>query len=117
MAKRFTFNELMLKVDFFGQPFHFLLPDKHQYYRSFLGAMLSILMVTLVLAFTVYRFVSLSEKWTYYVAENYHRFAFGATEAFKSKDGFAVAVGITEFDGKSIQDYVEDPSVGTLKFY
>lgn len=117
MPKQNSFFETFLKVDLFRQPFHFMLPDENRFYRSFLGATLTLVSLISLLAFLTYRVVSMTQLIQYTIYDTNHLFHYEATDAFLPEDGFAVAAGITAYDGKNLTDYKEDEQIGTLKFY
>lgn len=70
-----------------------------------------------MIAFGAYKIASLSSSHSYDVVENYHRHAFEPIHPFGTKDGFAVAIGITDYDAIAMESYEEDPEIGTLNFY
>ena len=117
MPKPHALVELMLKLDLLSQPFHFLMPDKKEFYRSFLGSFLTFVTVFIVITFGSLRISELSSSLSYDVNENYHPHAFKPMDPFGTKNGFAVAIGITDYDAIALESYKEDPEIGTLNFY
>ena len=102
-------------MDLYRTPFLFLLPDSREQYSSFLGTVLSLLTMLLLGAYLSHRFTVLwlqeEYKITQYSEENY----FDVFERFSVADGFKVAAGVTTYDGT--RGLIEDPEIGTVKFY
>ena len=56
-----SFEQKILAIDLFKQPFSFLMPDHRENYRSIMGSLLSVLTFTLVLGYAAYKFIDLIE--------------------------------------------------------
>ena len=84
-----------------------------------MGAILSCLSFSLVGLFAIYKLLALINHAEYSVQKNTHNEYFEATYPFGHEDGFAVAVGVTDYftQDKSTKVSLEDPSIGTVKFY
>ena len=102
-------------LDLYRTPFLFLLPDSAEQYRTFLGAILSVLTLIALLVYGSYKFLVLLDLTDYKVqtaiSETYYDFM----EGLPSTQGFNVAAAITTYDGSS--EVVEDPDYGEVKFY
>ena len=104
-----------LFLDIYKQPFRLLLPDGNDAYKSFLGAVLSIITLLTLLSYASYKFNDLVNYADYKVQvadkENYYT----DTDFFTFEDGYIFAAGLTAYDGKG--DKIEDESLATLKLY
>ena len=102
-------------LDVYRQNFGLLLPDGYHQYRSFIGAILSVMTlvtITLYATFQVEQLINLENyKVQLHTLEN--EYATNAT--FGAANGFAVAAAVTSFDGSSVD--ITDPEIGEIKFY
>ena len=92
-----------------------MMPDHRDRYRTILGAMLTIITFTLILGYGSYKVTDLIEyndfKLLKFEKENFY----DMREPFTSNEGLMVAAAITGYDSNKIP--IEDPEVGTIKFY
>ena len=54
--KRNSCSRVFVKMDYFGQPFDFVLPDDHTKLRSVPGAICWLVMAAVMIGFASYRF-------------------------------------------------------------
>ena len=99
-------------VDIFKRPFYFLMPDEKEYYSTYLGTMFSILSILILLSYSGYKLRDLFIYNNYRLYEQNELHYFNDADAFTTADGFHVAAGLISDDGS-----LEDPEIGTLKFY
>ena len=104
-----------LWFDMYQTPFQLLLPDHNENYRTFVGSILSLLTMTILLAYMIYKAQILFELDDYSLEKAYEENFFPSDEAFSQKDGFYIAAALTNYDGSS--EVIEDPTIGTLKMY
>ena len=92
-----------------------MMPDHRDRYRTVLGAGLTILTFTLLLAFGAYKISDLiyynDFKLLKFEKENFY----DMREPFTNKDGLMMAAAVTGYNAKT--EPVEDPEVGEIKFY
>ena len=66
----------MLRADLYKQPFRFLLPDRQDRYRTFIGSLLSIFTFTVLTLFALYRIITMLSMEDYKIQvhelENYY---------------------------------------------
>ena len=104
-----------LNLDIYRTPFLFKLPDNKERYRTFLGAILSVLTIIAVLAYGGYKFLVLFDYADYKVQAAVSENFYDLMDSFESPKGFNIAAGVTRYD--STAEVVEDPDYGTVKFY
>ena len=92
-----------------------MLPDGTDQYRSFLGAMLSILTLITLLGYASFKFESLVSFSDYIVQVSDHENFYDANTKFGIDNDFSIAAGLVDYDGKSHK--IEDESIATVKFY
>ena len=73
------------------------LRDRQTEYRTLVGAILSCLTFSLVGLFAIYKLLALINHAEYSVQKNTHNEYFTAIDPFGHDDGFAVAVGVTDY--------------------
>ena len=92
-----------------------MMPDHRDRYRTILGAFLSILTFTLILAYGSYKITDLiyykDFKLLKFEKENFY----DMREPFTNEDGLMIAAAITAYDSET--EPIEDPEVGEIKFY
>ena len=102
-----------LDIDIYKTSFNFLLPNKKQDYKSFLGVCLSIMTFIILLSYGSYKMGDLigfeNYKLQIQIQENY----FPANETFGEDQGLIYAAAMTDYGG----EIAEDPTIATLKFY
>ena len=103
----------VMVIDLYKRPFYFLMPDRTEYYRNYLGTCLSFFTLFLVLVYGFIKFGDLMEYKDYKVFEIKEENYFKDSDKFTSNDGFNIAAGIFGFE----ENFKEDPEVGTVKFY
>ena len=108
-------SQKALFVDVYRQPFRLLLPDGHDTYRTFIGALLSLFTIVIILTTGVYKFTTLINKDEYRVQLRTIENEFTLSQTFGSSDGFAIAAAVTSYDGSS--EDITDPEIGEIKFY
>lgn len=84
-------------------------------YRTFLGAVLSLLTITALGSYAVYKMTILMDYKDYKINESVKDYFYDAEFTFSEADGFHVAAAVTSFDGNA--DSIEDPEIGEIKFY
>ena len=104
-----------MRLDVYRQPFRLLLPDGHDTYRTFIGALLSLCTIVVILTTGVYKFTTLVSNDEYQVQLRTIENEFATNATFGSANGFAVAAAVTSFDGSS--EDITDPEIGEIKFY
>jgi len=105
-----------LNLDLFRQPFRFLLPDQQDRYRTFLGALLSLITLMGLVAFSVVRLTALTTNSDYKIQVQNKKYFYEDSDVFSFEThGFNVAAAITGYDGNPLD--ITDPEVGQIKFY
>lgn len=92
-----------------------MLPDGHDTYRTFIGALLSLCTIVIILTTGVYKLTTLVSNDEYQVQLRTIENEFATNATFGSANGFAVAAAVTSFDGSS--EDITDPEIGEIKFY
>ena len=113
--RRDSCTQKLIKLDSFGQPFTFLLPDGGRQFRTVPGAICTIAMTVVILVFASYKAKDLVAMSEYKVNSEVYDHYFGADDKFGEDIGFAVAAAVTAFDGNL--EPIEDERIGTVKFY
>ena len=92
-----------------------MMPDHRDRYRTILGSVLSIITFTLILGYGSYKITNLIDyddfKLLKFEKENFY----DMKEPFTSKEGLMIAAAISGYDSE--RNPIEDPEVGTIKFY
>ena len=106
MHKRNKCSRFFVKMDHFGQPFNFVLPDNSTKLRSVPGAICWLIMITIMLGFATYRFEVLTSLSQYRTVHEIFEYYFDENDKIGRKDNFAIAAAVTSFDGTS--ESIED---------
>ena len=56
-----SFEQKVLAIDLYKQPFNFLMPDHRENYRSLLGSLLSVVTFALMISYAAYKLIDLIE--------------------------------------------------------
>ena len=105
MHKRNKCSRFFVKMDYFGQPFNFVLPDNSTKLRSVPGAICWLIMITIMIGFATYRFEVLVSQSHYRTVHETFEYYFDENDKIGRKDNFAIAAAVTSFDGsESIED-------------
>ena len=93
------------------------MPDNNEYYKTYLGALFSVLTLIFMLSYGAFKF---TDFWNY---KNYQLSSIVNSKAFEVREpldivnyGFNVAATVASYDDE-ISSIVEDPEIGTIKFY
>ena len=84
-------------------------------YRTFLGSVLSLVTIVVLVGYASYKMLRLSSMRDYQISLVTNEYFYDSSFTFRQIDGFAVAAAVTSYDGNG--DPIEDPSIGTVKFY
>ena len=90
-----------LFLDIYKEPFRLLLPDGNDAYKSFLGAVLSIITLLTLLTYASYKFQTLISYTDYKVQVADKENFYTDNDFFSYDDGYIFAAGLTAYDGKS----------------
>ena len=103
-----------LIVDSFGQPFMFFLPNGQKMYKSLLGAILTVIIFTVVSFYALYKWQLLIGKEEARTIIEIEEDYFRANNSFidNKEDGFNIAVGMFNLFGAKIEEDFEQ--YGTL---
>ena len=112
MHKRNKCSRFFVKMDYFGQPFNFVLPDNSTKLRSVPGAICWLIMITIMLGFATYRLSNVITQSQYQKRQETFEYYFDGDDRLGKKDGFAVAAAITRYDDDP--ESIEDESIGTV---
>ena len=104
----------ILALDLYRQPFHLQLPDGQNEYRTRLGAVLSILTIVLLLAYGIYKTVSLIGL-SYEIMLTTLDYEYGYEDGLSQANGFCIAAGVSSYDGKDFS--IEDETIGEVVIY
>ncbi len=104
-----------LFIDLYRRPFSFILPDHMPMYRTFLGSALSLFTIIVLVGYASYKMLRLSSMRDYQISVVTNEYFYDSSFTFSQIDGFAVAAAVTSYDGGG--EPIEDPSIGTVKFY
>ena len=99
----------------YRQPFRLLLPDGHDSYRTFIGALLSLMTLLTLLTYGSLKITSLVHSDDYSVGMHILEDHYASNATFGASDGFVVSAAVVTLDGSS-QD-ITDPEIGEIKFY
>lgn len=103
-----------MRFDIYKQPFHLLLPDGKEDYRTCFGGIVSILTSLLLLSFAAYKLDLLMGRVEYKVQLRQELGYYEDTDRFGAKNDFAIAAAITG-DYQPLMNIPEE--IGSLKFY
>ena len=101
------FTQKALVLDIYGRPFQFMLPNSKQKYKSIVGSICTIFVMTMVLIYAVYKFENLVAKDESRVQISIENSYFNETEIFSSKRGFNMAFGLSSYSDTS--SYFDGP--------
>ena len=87
--------------DLYEKPFNFLMPDHRDRYRTILGSFLSIITLVLLLGYGGYKFSNLLEYEDFKLMKFEQENFYAMRETFGSKNGFMLAAGVSEYNGKT----------------
>ena len=94
-----------------------LLPDQKNQYRTFIGAMLSVMSIIIVLVFASNKINHLLSYTQYKVQSRHHTFHYDNSERITADHGFMLAAAIRSSATENDQ-YAKIPEeVGSLRFY
>ena len=113
-AKKSNFGEKLQKYDQFGQSFTFLIDEGRDALPSKIGAICSILLFVVVLAYTVYKISVLEGKTSIDILQAVKENHFDDSYVFGSKQGLNVAIAVTSLADPSPK--LVDPTYGRIKF-
>ena len=108
-----SFEQKILATDLYNKSFTFLMPDGRDRYRTYLGALLSVLTFIIVIAYAGYKFTDLLGYNDYSVMKFELENFYDMRDAFGSENGFLLAAGVTDYS--SNEESIEDPEIGTIK--
>ena len=108
-------SKRIVKLDLYREPINLRLPGGDAYYGTITGSILGITTVFLVSFYAMYKLLALVNFNDYKIQVRQDVEYFNYTDAFGASNGFAIAVGISAFDGDGTP--IEDPSIGEVKFY
>ena len=113
-------SEKFINIDLFGRPFTLMLPNEHRYYKTLVGAVMTLVTVIVVVSYAVYKLQLLIDQVEVRVnlttINNYFDEPDNSENGFGTKDGFSIAAGV--FAKTGVNDYVPsvDSSYGQLDF-
>lgn len=110
-CSRLTQRALIL--DSYGRPFLFMLPNHNQRYKSILGSMCTVFILSIVLIYAIYKYELLVDKEESRIQKTLQENYFGEDTKFTSTDGFNVAFALSSYTNKE-QFYI-DNSYGRLR--
>ena len=87
---------MTIKFDLYKQPFRLLLPDEKDNYRTFCGAILTILSIIAVIVFASMKLSILFNYESYKVQIRNFEDNYSHEHRFTAKEGLAIAAGIVE---------------------
>lgn len=107
-----------LNLDIYRQPFTLLLPDGKNQYRTVAGSLLSIISVLLIFSYASYKYTKMVSLQNYKTHTMELDDFFGPTEGFTAGDGFLVAAGVINWDGKNEENPPIEipPEIGSFSF-
>ena len=100
----------MLAIDIYRDSVNLHLPDGYDMYRTLCGSLLSLFTFALLGLYAMYKLMTLFNYLDYKVQEHKQLNYFEQMESFGANDGFAFAMGLIKYDGKS--EPIEYPSIG-----
>ena len=97
------FSEKILKIDAFGRPFEFMLPNGTKRYKTLVGTILTVILTILVTLYTVYKVQLLLNNEQVIVTLTSEENYFVKNEALisSSEDGFNIAVGLFQLEHRA----------------
>ena len=118
-------QQKMLSLDLYRQPLLMLLPDGKNEYRTFTGAMLSILTIMVVLTYASFKFNAMIMREEFNLRSMDLASDFLETERFDESHGFIVAAGVIAYQTLSTSSYQNwrdsrieiPPEIGAFNFY
>ena len=99
-----------LKLDLYKQPFRLLLPDEKDEYRTFAGALLTVITVIIVLVYAGFKLQTLLDYKDYKVQQKVFDDYYNVEIPLTPDDGLMIAAAVTRFEQVP-------PDIGALNFY
>ena len=112
--ERNAFCRKFVKLDTFGQPVEWLLPNSESVFNSVPGAFCSLILYMMIMLYGGYRLLVLQDRSDYNVLTEVQDFYFSEEFKFTPKDGLQVAARITSYGNTTD---IEDPEIGAMEFY
>ena len=106
-------SEKVLKIDAFGRPFQFVLPNGSKSYKSLSGAILTIILALLVALYAIYKF-ELLYKNEYELKVTTQDSSLDVDNYSSSENGFNIAIGLLNQDKVLIEDNYEQYGLFTI---
>ena len=107
----------MLRFDLYKQPFRLLLPDGKNEYRTFAGAILSLVTIGIVISYGSNKVTRLYSRSDFKIQRYVEEFLFEKTIPLnQTQSGFAVAYSITGVEGTAGPQAIP-PEIGALRMY
>ena len=112
-------SEKALKIDAFGRPFEFILPNRTKRYKTLAGSILTVFLAILVILYTAYKLqLLLSNDQVFLTVTSEENFSYESEEVSalsNSEHGFNIAVGLIDTTSlKLAKDYEQ---YGQIKVY
>ena len=108
-----SLTQRALIADLYGRPFLFMLPNAKQRYKSILGSMCTVFIISIVLIYAVYKYQLLIDKEESRLQKTLEENYFDETHAFSTAQGFNVAFALSSYSNKS--QFFTDNSYGRLR--
>ena len=84
----------LIGIDFFGQPFMFLMPDGDSEFKTILGAFCSVIVIILVMIYAYDKFTIWLGREDYIIQFQINEEAFGPADHFGYDEGLMVAAAV-----------------------
>lgn len=102
-----------LILDSYGRPFLFMLPNSKQRYKSILGSMCTVFIISVVLIYAVYKYQLLIDKEESRVQKTLEENYFDEDHTFSTTQGFNVAFSLSSYSNKEL--FFSDARYGQLR--
>lgn len=106
--------EKALVLDLYGRPFLFMLPNRKQKYKSIVGSICTIFILTIVFAYAIYKFDLLIQKEEARVQRSTEEEYFDSNFNYTKEQGFNVAFAL-DSNGKLDENFNDLSSYGRLR--
>ena len=87
----------ILVFDFYKRPFFFFLPDGHSQYRTFIGAILSIMTTVLVITYAGFKIRDLMNRYDYKIQVRNENTWYDDFDRLENSQGFMFAARMTTY--------------------
>ena len=102
-------------IDMYGRPFYFMLPNKQQKYKSIVGSLCTVFILSIVLIYAIYKLELLIAKEEARIQSNVEDFYYDSSFSVDRERGFNMAFSLQSNSGASQSESFDDETFGRLR--